>query len=82
VVKNQQTSYERVTLTADLQRHGAKGAPNPEPSTGVRGVVLSILNSFGGGPTSGADAAFHSADIALEGVANSIVAATLRGASS
>ena len=82
VVADRQTSYERITLTADLQRNGSRSAPNPEPSTGMRGVVLSILNSFGGSPAAGSDAAFHSADLALEGVANSIVSSTLRGTSS
>jgi exosortase/archaeosortase family protein len=82
VLYDQQTSYERITLTADLHRNGATAAPNPEPTTGVRGAVLSILNSFGGAPASGSDAAFHTADRALEGVANSLVSATLLGASS
>jgi exosortase/archaeosortase family protein len=82
VVHDRQTSYERITLTADLNRNSGRAAPNPEPSTGMRGVVLSILNSFGGGPSSGSEAVFHAADLALEGVANSIVSTTVLGTSS
>jgi hypothetical protein len=81
VLHDQQTSYERVTLTADLHRDGGRSAPNPEPSSGVRSVVLSIVNSFGG-DKSGSDAAYHAADRALQGVASSLVATTVGGTTS
>jgi exosortase/archaeosortase family protein len=81
VQRGQETTYERITLTADLHRDGGNVAPNPEPSSGVRGVVLSILNSFGARP-SAPDAAFTAANRALEGVATSVVASTIKGASS
>ena len=75
---DQQTSYERVTLTTDLSRDGGSAAPDPQPSSGFRGVVLSIFNSFGGG-SSDTDPRYGGADRALEGVATSIVATTVGG---
>lgn len=81
VQADQQTTYERITLTADLNRDGSK-APDPTPTSGVRGVVLSILNSFGGGAPAGADKAYRTADHALEGLATALVASTVKGSSS
>lgn len=82
VLYHDQTSYERITLTADLARDGAHRAPDPQPSTGVRGVVLNLINSFGAGSSRATDSMYGSADHALQGVATAMVDSTMRGASS
>jgi hypothetical protein len=74
-----QTSYERIALTADLSRDGGSKAPDPEPSSGLRSLVLDLFNSFGGGASN--DSAYGGADRALEGVATSMVTSTIRSSS-
>ena len=78
VVWEGHSSYERITLTADLSRDGGGRAPDPRPATGFRGTVLGLLNGLGGpgGPQDNAD--WQGADHALRGVAATLVTSTLK----
>lgn len=72
------TAYERITLTSNVGQSGGSVAPDPTPTSGVQGMVLSLLNSIGG--QAGSDPAYRTSDHSLQAVASSIAGSMTRRA--
>jgi len=75
------TRYERLDLITSVNYAGGAQAPDPQPSTGVASLMLTMLNGFGSDSASAAGV-FRDANNALEGIAGSISASMLSKGSS
>ena len=77
VVYRSTTYYERIVLTSS-PLGGAAAPPDTTPTTGLRGVVLDVLNGIGGSSASAQDPAVYGrVDSGLQSAASTLVASTV-----